>query len=66
MNGQRQLQARICLCSDFVGKCIGEDAKYEGVRLLFDGLQQPVLNKQVDTLTNTHANSSANRVVTSY
>ncbi|XP_075874099.1 sorting nexin-14-like isoform X5 [Nelusetta ayraudi] len=32
---------------DFVGKCIGEDAKYEGVRLLFDGLQQPVLNKQL-------------------
>ncbi|KAI4905463.1 hypothetical protein NFI96_028099 [Prochilodus magdalenae] len=32
---------------DFLGKCIGEDAKYEGIRLLFDGLQQPVLNKQV-------------------
>uniref|UniRef100_A0A3P9M6Q7 Sorting nexin-14 n=1 Tax=Oryzias latipes TaxID=8090 RepID=A0A3P9M6Q7_ORYLA len=32
---------------DILGKCIGEDAKYEGVRLLFDGLQQPVLNKQV-------------------
>ncbi|XP_029973288.1 sorting nexin-14-like [Salarias fasciatus] len=32
---------------DFLGKCIGEEAKYEGVRLLFDGLQQPVLNKQV-------------------
>ncbi|XP_044021653.1 sorting nexin-14-like isoform X8 [Siniperca chuatsi] len=32
---------------DFLGKCIGEDAKYEGVRLLFDGLQQPVLNKQL-------------------
>uniref|UniRef100_A0AAZ1Y1P8 PX domain-containing protein n=1 Tax=Oreochromis aureus TaxID=47969 RepID=A0AAZ1Y1P8_OREAU len=31
---------------DFLGKCIGEEAKYEGVRLLFDGLQQPVLNKQ--------------------
>ncbi|KAG5857305.1 hypothetical protein ANANG_G00018050 [Anguilla anguilla] len=30
---------------DFLGKCIGEEAKYEGVRLLFDGLQQPVLNK---------------------
>uniref|UniRef100_A0A3P9HQP3 Sorting nexin-14 n=1 Tax=Oryzias latipes TaxID=8090 RepID=A0A3P9HQP3_ORYLA len=33
--------------TDVLGKCIGEDAKYEGVRLLFDGLQQPVLNKQV-------------------
>ncbi|XP_024149835.1 sorting nexin-14 isoform X2 [Oryzias melastigma] len=32
---------------DLLGKCIGEDAKYEGVRLLFDGLQQPVLNKQL-------------------
>lgn len=53
-----------------MGKCIGEDAKYEGVRLLFDGLQQPVLNKQVHTcthtLTNTHTNSSASRVVTLY
>uniref|UniRef100_A0A3B3HIX3 Sorting nexin-14 n=1 Tax=Oryzias latipes TaxID=8090 RepID=A0A3B3HIX3_ORYLA len=33
--------------TDVLGKCIGEDAKYEGVRLLFDCLQQPVLNKQV-------------------
>ncbi|XP_041105455.1 sorting nexin-14 isoform X4 [Polyodon spathula] len=32
---------------DFIVKCIGEEAKYEGVRLLFDGLQQPVLNKQL-------------------
>uniref|UniRef100_A0A8C8GCR1 Sorting nexin-14 n=1 Tax=Oncorhynchus tshawytscha TaxID=74940 RepID=A0A8C8GCR1_ONCTS len=32
---------------EFLGKCIGEEARYEGVRLLFDGLQQPVLNKQV-------------------
>uniref|UniRef100_A0A673CV79 Sorting nexin-14 n=1 Tax=Sphaeramia orbicularis TaxID=375764 RepID=A0A673CV79_9TELE len=32
---------------DVLGKCIGEEAKYEGVRLLFDGLQQPVLNKQL-------------------
>ncbi|XP_024909789.1 sorting nexin-14 isoform X5 [Cynoglossus semilaevis] len=32
---------------DLLGKCIGEEAKYEGVRLLFDGLQQPVLNKQL-------------------
>lgn len=28
-------------------KCIGEDANYDGIRLLFDGLQQPLLNKQV-------------------
>ncbi|XP_078504288.1 sorting nexin-14 isoform X2 [Lissotriton helveticus] len=32
---------------DLMGKCIGDDAKYEGIRLLFDGLQQPVLNKQL-------------------
>lgn len=36
------------LISDFVGKCIGPEAKYEGIRLLFDGLQQPILNKQVN------------------
>ncbi|XP_077161237.1 sorting nexin-14 isoform X2 [Paroedura picta] len=32
---------------DLISKCIGEEAKYEGIRLLFDGLQQPVLNKQL-------------------
>ncbi|XP_073445737.1 sorting nexin-14 isoform X2 [Dendrobates tinctorius] len=32
---------------DLIGKCIGEEAKYEGIQLLFDGLQQPVLNKQL-------------------
>ncbi|XP_032858711.2 sorting nexin-14 isoform X2 [Tyto alba] len=32
---------------DLIGKCIGEEAKYEGIRLLFDGVQQPVLNKQL-------------------
>lgn len=36
--------------ADLIGKCIGEDAKYEGIRLLFDGLQQPVLNKQVGSI----------------
>lgn len=43
----------VLFCSDFVGKCIGEEAKYEGVRLLFDGLQQPVLNKQVHPQSHT-------------
>ncbi|KAJ3612742.1 hypothetical protein NHX12_019000 [Muraenolepis orangiensis] len=43
---------------DCLVRCIGEEAKYNGVRLLFDGLQQPVLNKQVnqhtsDTKTHT-------------
>ncbi|XP_058517027.1 sorting nexin-14 isoform X5 [Ochotona princeps] len=32
---------------DLMVKCIGEETKYESVRLLFDGLQQPVLNKQL-------------------
>lgn len=32
---------------DMVVKLIGEDSTYEGIRLLFDGLQQPLLNKQV-------------------
>ncbi|XP_077366075.1 sorting nexin-14-like isoform X2 [Festucalex cinctus] len=32
---------------DVVGKCIGEEAKREGVRRLFEGLQQPLLNKQM-------------------
>ncbi|XP_034383225.1 sorting nexin-14 isoform X1 [Cyclopterus lumpus] len=32
---------------DLVAKCIGQEAKYAGVRLLFDGFQQPVLNKQM-------------------
>uniref|UniRef100_A0A3Q4BQF5 Sorting nexin 14 n=1 Tax=Mola mola TaxID=94237 RepID=A0A3Q4BQF5_MOLML len=32
---------------DLVVKYIGEEAKYEGIRLLFDGLQQPLLNKQM-------------------
>lgn len=37
-------------CSDLIVKCIGEETKYESIRLLFDGLQQPVLNKQVSRL----------------
>ncbi|XP_028460682.1 sorting nexin-14 isoform X5 [Perca flavescens] len=32
---------------DFVVKCIGQERKYEGIRLLFEGFQQPVLNKQM-------------------
>ncbi|XP_006870707.1 PREDICTED: sorting nexin-14 isoform X2 [Chrysochloris asiatica] len=32
---------------DLIVKCIGKEAKYESIRLLFDGLQQPVLNKQL-------------------
>ncbi|KAL2081871.1 hypothetical protein ACEWY4_021689 [Coilia grayii] len=32
---------------DAVVKCIGEEARYDGVRLLFEMLQQPLLNKQM-------------------
>uniref|UniRef100_A0A1A7WPD4 Sorting nexin 14 n=1 Tax=Iconisemion striatum TaxID=60296 RepID=A0A1A7WPD4_9TELE len=32
---------------DFVVKIIGEESVSEGVQLLFDGLQQPLLNKQM-------------------
>ncbi|KAM9355959.1 sorting nexin-14-like isoform 2-T2 [Pholidichthys leucotaenia] len=32
---------------DFVIQCIGEELHYEGIQLLFDGLQQPLLNKQM-------------------
>ncbi|XP_070400658.1 sorting nexin-14 isoform X2 [Nothobranchius furzeri] len=32
---------------DFVVKLIGEESVNEGVQLLFDGLQQPLLNKQL-------------------
>uniref|UniRef100_A0A5F9C3P0 Sorting nexin-14 n=1 Tax=Oryctolagus cuniculus TaxID=9986 RepID=A0A5F9C3P0_RABIT len=35
---------------DLIVKCIGEETKYESIRLLFDALQQPVLNKQVKTV----------------
>ncbi|KAF4794706.1 Sorting nexin-14 [Turdus rufiventris] len=43
---ENRLVSLITLLRDLIGKCIGEEAKYEGIRLLFDGLQQPVLNKQ--------------------
>ncbi|KAM9496772.1 sorting nexin-14 isoform 1-T1 [Clarias gariepinus] len=32
---------------DMVGRCVGEDNKYEGIQLLFNCLQQPLLNKQI-------------------
>ncbi|XP_027857222.1 sorting nexin-14 isoform X7 [Xiphophorus couchianus] len=44
---KRTFEEMMSYIPDFLGKCIGEEAKYEGVRLLFDGLQQPVLNKQL-------------------
>ncbi|XP_034078156.1 sorting nexin-14 isoform X10 [Gymnodraco acuticeps] len=44
---KKTFEEMITYIPDFLGKCIGEEAKFEGVRLLFDGLQQPVLNKQL-------------------
>ncbi|OXB61230.1 hypothetical protein ASZ78_003793 [Callipepla squamata] len=44
---EHRLVSLITLLRDLIGKCIGEEAKYEGIRLLFDGMQQPVLNKQL-------------------
>uniref|UniRef100_A0A3B3YP94 Sorting nexin-14 n=1 Tax=Poecilia mexicana TaxID=48701 RepID=A0A3B3YP94_9TELE len=44
---KRTFEEMMSYIPDFLGKCIGEEAKYEGVRLLFDGLQQPILNKQL-------------------
>ncbi|XP_023808755.1 sorting nexin-14 isoform X1 [Oryzias latipes] len=44
---KQTFQEMIRYLPDFVGKCIGEEAKHDGVRLLFDALQQPLLNKQM-------------------
>ncbi|MED6284673.1 Sorting nexin-14 [Characodon lateralis] len=44
---KRTFEEMMSYIPDFLGKCICEEAKYEGIRLLFDGLQQPVLNKQL-------------------
>uniref|UniRef100_A0A1A8H4A6 Sorting nexin-14 n=1 Tax=Nothobranchius korthausae TaxID=1143690 RepID=A0A1A8H4A6_9TELE len=44
---KRTFEEMMSYIPDVLSKCIGEEAKYEGVRLLFDGLQQPVLNKQL-------------------
>ncbi|XP_060061456.1 sorting nexin-14 isoform X7 [Erinaceus europaeus] len=44
---KQTFEAMMDYIPDLIVKCIGEEAKYEGIRLLFDGLQQPVLNKQL-------------------
>lgn len=56
----------VCVFSDFVAKCVGEEAKYEGIRLLFDGLQQPLLNKQVlrNTVTEGKAGLFVEHILT--
>uniref|UniRef100_UPI0037E92A67 sorting nexin-14 isoform X2 n=1 Tax=Semicossyphus pulcher TaxID=241346 RepID=UPI0037E92A67 len=47
IRAKRTFEEMMKYLPDFVEKCIGEDAKYEGIRLLFDGIQQPLLNKQM-------------------
>ncbi|XP_077442886.1 sorting nexin-14-like isoform X2 [Stigmatopora argus] len=44
---ERTLEAMTAYLPDAVGACVGEQAKRRGVRLLFEGLQQPLLNKQM-------------------
>lgn len=50
---------RCASISDFVVKCIGEESKYEGIQLLFDSFQQPLLNKQVNSRSPNPRFSSA-------
>ncbi|XP_059908514.1 sorting nexin-14-like isoform X3 [Gadus macrocephalus] len=47
MRSKQAFEEMMLFIPDFFTKCIGEEAKYNGVRLLYDGLQQPVLNKQL-------------------
>ncbi|KAM9339324.1 sorting nexin-14-like isoform 3-T3 [Symphorus nematophorus] len=47
MRAKQTFEEMMKYLPDFVVKCIGEEAKYEGIRLLFDGFQQPLLNKQM-------------------
>ncbi|KAF7645077.1 hypothetical protein LDENG_00209990, partial [Lucifuga dentata] len=47
LRAKQTFQEMMKYLPDFVGKCVGEEAKYEGIRLLFEGLQQPLLNKQM-------------------
>ncbi|XP_068199102.1 sorting nexin-14-like isoform X2 [Antennarius striatus] len=44
---RRTVQEMMKYLPDWVVKCIGEEAQSEGIQLLFDGLQQPLLNKQM-------------------
>lgn len=55
----------VCVCAEVVVRCLGDEAQYEGVRLLFDGLQQPLLNKQVRLLLLLQLQSSAHPPMTS-
>ncbi|XP_049612143.1 sorting nexin-14 [Syngnathus scovelli] len=44
---RRTFEEMTAYLPDALGRCLGEEAKREGVRLLFEGLQQPLLNKQM-------------------
>ncbi|XP_056283458.1 sorting nexin-14 isoform X2 [Pseudoliparis swirei] len=47
LRAQRTFDEMMNYLPDAVVRCIGQEAKRDGVRLLFDGFQQPVLNKQM-------------------
>ncbi|KAK5598668.1 Sorting nexin-14, partial [Crenichthys baileyi] len=47
LRAQQTFKEMIRYLPDFVVKFIGEDSRQEGIELLFDGLQQPLLNKQM-------------------
>ncbi|XP_067098506.1 sorting nexin-14 isoform X3 [Osmerus mordax] len=44
---EHRLVSLITQLRDIVVKCIGEEAQFEGIKLLFEGFQQPLLNKQM-------------------
>ncbi|KAK7906622.1 hypothetical protein WMY93_015234 [Mugilogobius chulae] len=44
---KRTFEEMLQYLPDFVSKLLGDESKYEGVRLLFDTIQQPLLNKQM-------------------
>ncbi|XP_041832470.1 sorting nexin-14-like isoform X2 [Melanotaenia boesemani] len=47
VRAKRTFEEMMRYLTDFVGRLIGEENRYEGVQLLFDCLQQPLLNKQM-------------------
>ncbi|XP_033935548.1 sorting nexin-14-like isoform X2 [Pseudochaenichthys georgianus] len=51
---KKTFEAMMDYLPDVVVRCFGQDSKYEGVRLLFDGFQQPVLNKQANKQIHKH------------
>ncbi|XP_035986313.1 sorting nexin-14 isoform X2 [Fundulus heteroclitus] len=47
LRAQQTFEEMMRYLPDSVVKCIGEDARREGIQLLYDALQQPLLNKQM-------------------